>query len=70
MQRAGVIAQLFLGSPDCRKSCQAAKGVRLCCTHSWENQKRGAGLVTSQSPGTHKAICSPWEGTDGSKGFV
>lgn len=53
--------QLFLSNPNCRKSCQAAKGIRLCRTHSWENQKPGAGLVTSQSPGAHKAICFPWK---------
>lgn len=58
---AGEKAKLTPGNPTPHRSCQAAKGLRLCRTHSQENQKRGAECVTRQDPGTLKAICFPWK---------
>ena len=41
--------QLCLGNPNCHQSCQAAKGIRLCCTHSWEIRSKELGLLPAKA---------------------
>ena len=35
--------------PNCYKRCQAAKGIRPCCTHSWEIRGEELGLLPAKT---------------------